>query len=132
MVETGSAAHLVAVSTAYVASTHQGEAKEELLSENRFTLDVPWRDEVIAARRLRDDLQAESRKPERLVGFTKKARSEIGAAGDHLLATRAEKLREEWVGDELVKAGTARALLLGWPDAYPYTKALGEKALVEQ
>ncbi len=40
--ETGSAAHLIAVSTAYVASTHQGEAKEELLSENRFTLDVPW------------------------------------------------------------------------------------------
>jgi len=35
--------HLVAVSTAYVASTHQGEAKEELLSENRFTLDVPGR-----------------------------------------------------------------------------------------
>ncbi len=39
--EVGSAGHLIAVSTAYVASTHQGEAKEELLSENRFTLDVP-------------------------------------------------------------------------------------------
>ncbi len=132
MVETGSAAHLIAVSTAYVASTHQGEAKEELLSENRFTLDVPWQDEVSSARRLRDDLQAESRKPERLREFTKRARGEIGAAGDHLIATRSEKLREEWVGDELVKAGTARALSLGWPDAYPYTKALGEKALVEQ
>ena len=64
--ETGSAAHLVAVSTAYVASTHQGEAKEELLSENRFTLDVPWEAEVTSARRLRDDLEAESRKPEKL------------------------------------------------------------------
>jgi alcohol-forming fatty acyl-CoA reductase len=130
--ETGSAAHLIAVSTAYVASTHQGEAKEELLSENRFTLDVAWRDEVAAARRLRDDLQAESRKPDRLARFTKKARSEVGAAGDHVIATRAEKLREEWVDDELVKAGTARALSLGWPDAYPFTKALGERALVEQ
>src|ERR1700677_2585391 len=50
--ETGSATHLVAVSTAYVASTHQGEAKEELLSENRFTLDVPWEAEVTSARRL--------------------------------------------------------------------------------
>src|SRR5215472_1003074 len=38
--ECGSSAHLIAVSTAYVASTHQGEAKEELLSENPFTLDV--------------------------------------------------------------------------------------------
>jgi HAD superfamily hydrolase (TIGR01490 family) len=130
--ETGSKAHLIAVSTAYVASTHQGEAKEELLSENRFTLDVPWRDEVAFARRLRDDFQDESRKPERLKEFAKKARAEIGAAGDHLLASRAEKMREDWVGDQLVEAGTARALSLGWPDAYPYTKALGEKALVEQ
>ncbi len=61
MADTGSTGHLIAVSTAYVASTHQGEAKEELLSENRFTLDVPWEDEVAFARRLRDDLQAESR-----------------------------------------------------------------------
>ena len=127
-----SAAHLIAVSTAYVASTHQGEAKEELLSENRFTLDVPWRDEVAYARRLRDDLEGESRTPARLSGFTKRARSEVGAAGDHLIATRAEKLRGEWVENELVKAGTARALSLGWPDAYPFTKALGERALVEQ
>jgi fatty acyl-CoA reductase len=130
--DSGSNGHLIAVSTAYVASTHQGEAKEELLSENRFTLDVPWRDEVAFARRLRDDRQAESRMAEKLKEFTKRARAEVGAAGDHLIAARAEKLREEWVGDELVKAGTARALSLGWPDAYPFTKALGEKALVEQ
>ena len=132
MAEVESAGHLISVSTAYVASTHQGEAKEELLSENRFTLDVPWEDEVAFARRLRDDLQADSRKPDRLKEFTKKARSEVGAAGDHLIAARAEKLREEWVSEELVTAGTARALSLGWPDAYPFTKALGERALVEQ
>jgi alcohol-forming fatty acyl-CoA reductase len=132
MADTRSTGHLISVSTAYVASTHQGEAKEELLSENPFTLDVPWEDEVAFARRLRDDLQAESRKPDRLKDFTKKARTEIGAAGDHLIAARAEKVREEWVSDELVRAGTARALSLGWPDAYPFTKALGERALVEQ
>ena len=130
--ETGSAAHIVAVSTVYVASTHQGEAKEELLSENRFTLDVPWEAEVTSARRLRDDLEAESRKPEKLRNFTKQARAEIGAAGDHLIASKAEKLREEWVSSELATAGTAWALSLGWPDAYPFTKALGERALVEQ
>jgi HAD superfamily hydrolase (TIGR01490 family) len=128
----GSGAHLIAVSTAYVASTHQGEAKEELLSENRFTLDVSWQDEVTAARRLRDDLQAESRRPPRLTGFTKQARSEIGGAGEHLIATRSEKVREEWVTRQLVDAGTARAHSLGWPDAYPFTKAMGERALVAQ
>jgi HAD superfamily hydrolase (TIGR01490 family) len=132
MAECGSKAHLIAVSTAYVASTHQGEAKEELLSENPFTLDVRWQDEVAFSRRLRDDLQTESRLADNLKEFTKKARGEVGAAGDHLIASRAEKMREEWVSDELVKAGTARALSLGWPDAYPFTKALGEKALIEQ
>ena len=78
----GSGAHLISVSTAYVASTHQGEAKEELLSENRFTLDIDWEDEVTAARRLRDDLQAASRRPDRLSRFTKEARGELGGAGD--------------------------------------------------
>src|SRR5580692_4564152 len=128
----GSGAHLISVSTAYVASTHQGEAKEELLSENRFTLEVDWQDEVNAARRLRDDLQAASRQPPKLVEFTKSARSEIGGAGEHLIATRAEKIREEWVRTELVDAGTARAHSLGWPDAYPFTKAMGERVLVQQ
>jgi alcohol-forming fatty acyl-CoA reductase len=131
MAEVGSAAHLISVSTAYVASTHQGEAKEELLSENRFTLDIDWEDEVRAARRLHDDLQAASRTGDRLVAFTKEARSEIGGAGEHLLAARSEKIRQEWVRTELVKAGTARAHSLGWPDAYPFTKAMGERALVE-
>ena len=76
MADCGSAAHLIAVSTAYVASTHQGEAKEELLSENRFTLDVAWENEVRSARRLRDDLEDESRKPEKLKGFTNPNRIE--------------------------------------------------------
>ena len=85
---------------------------------------------MASARRLRDDLQAESRQPDHLPEFTKQARAELGAAGDHLLAARAEKLREEWVKRQLVDAGTARAQALGWPDAYPFTKALGERALV--
>ena len=132
MADTGSAAHLIAVSTAYVASTHQGEAKEELLSENRFT---PRR--RVGGRGDRGPPPARrpaGRVPQarELRGFTKQARAEIGGAGDHLIATKAEKLREEWVSGELVEAGTARALSLGWPDAYPFTKALGERALVEQ
>src|SRR5207253_10694337 len=31
----------------------------------------------------------------------------------------------------LVELGRSRAGLLGWPDAYAYTKALGERALLE-
>ena len=33
--------------------------------------------------------------------------------------------------DRLVEAGRARAQALGWPDAYAYTKALAERALLE-
>jgi alcohol-forming fatty acyl-CoA reductase len=35
------------------------------------------------------------------------------------------------VSDRMVELGKARAASLGWPDAYAYTKALGEQALVD-
>ncbi len=124
--------HYLPVSTAYVAGTHQGEAKEELLGGNRFSVEVDWRTEVAAARRQRGDSEAESRRPERLTGFHKAAREELGGAGLHLLAERAERLREDWVKEQMVEVGQARAQSLGWPDAYPYTKALGERALVAE
>ncbi len=133
--------HLVSVSTAYVAGTHQGDATETLFHEairsgararthTTVTTEVDIDAEVASARRLRQDLQAQSRRPERLAEFTKGARRELGAAGSHLVAERCEKLREDWVRTQLVEAGVARAQALGWPDAYAYTKALGERALV--
>ena len=124
--------HFIPVSTAYVAGTHQGEAREELLEGNPFSVGVDWRTEAAAARRQRGDSDAESRRPERLAQFAKQARVELGGAGLHLLAERAERLREDWVKKQMVKVGQARAQSLGWPDAYPYTKALGERALVSQ
>jgi alcohol-forming fatty acyl-CoA reductase len=127
----GSSAHLVAVSTAYVAGQRRGTAPERLLSDTPFSPELDWRAEVDAARRARADAHAESRRPEQLARFHKQARREIGAAGTPLLAARAERVREEWVNDHLVTLGRARAQALGWPDAYAYTKALGERALVE-
>ncbi len=123
--------HLIAISTCYVASTFQGEAKEHLLGDHRFDVDVDWRAEVTAARRLREDLEAQSRRSPTQDEFTSRARRELGSAGSHVIAIRAEKLRDEWVREQLVEAGTTRSQALGWPDAYPYTKALGERALVE-
>lgn len=127
----GSTAHLVAVSTCYVAGNRRGRAPEKPVLEQPFTPDVAWRKEVDAARRTRADTEATSRTPERLARFAKDARRELGAAGTPLLASKAEKLREAWVADEMVEAGRARARSLGWPDAYAYTKALGEQALLE-
>jgi len=133
--------HLVTVSTAYVAGTHQGDATETLSTEAQrsgarsrthttVTTEVNIDAEIDFARRLRADLESESRRPAELHRFTKAARRELGSAGVHLLAERSEKLRDEWVRDQLVEAGRARAQSLGWPDAYAFTKALGERLLV--
>ncbi|HUF33980.1 MAG TPA: HAD-IB family hydrolase [Acidimicrobiales bacterium] len=129
--EIGSTAHLVAVSTCYVAGNRRGRAPELPLLDQPFTPDVDWRAEVAAARRTRADVEAASRTPAMLARFRKEARGELGAAGTPLLASKGEKRRDAWVASELVEAGRARARSLGWPDAYAYTKALGEQALLE-
>jgi HAD superfamily hydrolase (TIGR01490 family) len=129
--ELRSAAHLVAISTAYVAGARRGLAPEAPLTETPFSTDVSWRAEVDAARRMRADLDAESRRPAHLTRFSREARHELGAAGTPLLAMKAERRREQWVADRMVEAGRARAAALGWPDAYAYTKSLGERALLE-
>ena len=126
-----STAHLVAVSTCYVAGNRRGKAIEAPLSDQPFSPTVSWRVEVDAARRRRADVDAESRTPSMLTSFAKGARAELGAAGTPLLSDKAERLREEWVSDRMIEAGRARARSLGWPDAYAYTKALGEQALLE-
>jgi alcohol-forming fatty acyl-CoA reductase len=129
--ELGVAPHLVAVSTCYVAGNRRGPAPEHLLSDSPFHIDVDWRAEVRAARRSRGDIDADSRSVERLGEFRARARHELGAAGTPLLAAKTEQLRQRWVNDQLAEAGRARAASLGWPDAYAYTKSLGERALVE-
>jgi len=123
--------HLVAVSTCYVAGSRRGEAPEELVEDSPFFVDVDWRREVDAARRARQDAEAHSRSPEMLVEFRNKARHELGAAGTPLLAEKTESLRVQSVTDRMVDSGRARASSLGFPDAYAYTKAVGERALCE-
>ena len=123
--------HLIAVSTAYVAGRRRGRVREALPHDTPFVTDADWAAEVQAARRARADLDAASRQPEWLDRFGRDAHRELGPASIPLLAAKAERHREQWVGDRLVEAGRARAQALGWPDAYAYTKALGERALLD-
>jgi len=127
----GIAPHLVAVSTCYVAGNRRGTAPEDLVSNGPFGIGLDWKQEVTAARRLRSDAEAGSREPSQLTEFRRQARRELGAAGAPALAAKVEQLRERWVRDRLVEAGRSRAASVGWPDAYAFTKALGEQALVE-
>lgn len=123
--------HFVAVSTCYVAGNRRGSAPEQLLMDSPFHIDVDWRAEVKAARRARSDFDSESRTADRLAEFRARAENELGAAGTPLLAAKTEQTRQRWLSEQLVEAGRARAASLGWPDAYAYTKALGERALFE-
>lgn len=126
-----SKAHLIAVSTAYVSGSRRGEAREELITDAWYVPDVDWRTEVTAGRRALADAENESRDPARLRRFGAAATREQGSAGAPLVADRSEKLRNDWVKSRLIEQGKTRAQSLGFPDVYAYTKALGEKCLLE-
>ena len=125
------APHLVSVSTCYVAGHRRGAAPEIAVHESPFFIDVEWRGEVAGARQARTNAEAASRRPDALTRFRKEAHTEIGAAGVPALAAKTEQRRGAWVKEQMVEAGRARAASLGWPDAYAYTKALGERALLQ-
>ena len=127
----GGRAHLIAVSTCYVAGSRRGAAPEQLVDESPFFTDVDWRSEVDSARQARRDAEQASRSPERLAALTAQARRELGAAGTPALSHKVEDLRRRWVDDQMTTAGRSRAASLGFPDAYAFTKALGERALAE-
>ncbi len=120
------------MSTCYVAGNRRGNAPEQLVSEGPFDLGLNWRREVAAARRLRSDTEATSRLPDQLRRFPQ--RGAQGARRRGCTGTRSQdrdRCASDWVTDQLVEAGRARAGSVGWPDAYAYTKALGEQALTE-
>ena len=56
-------------------ATAGARAPEELVDESPFFVDVDWRREVDGARRARRDAEAESRTPEQLAEFRKRARA---------------------------------------------------------
>ncbi len=130
--ELGVTPHLVAVSTCYVAGSRRGEAPEQAVADSPFFVDVDWRAEVAAARRIRHDVEDGSRRPDELDRFRNEARSELGAAGIPALADKTEQIRKRFVDNAMAEAGRARAGSLGFPDAYAYTKALGEGALWQE
>ncbi len=127
----GARAHLISVSTCYVAGSRRGAAPEQLVDDSPFFTQVDWRAEVSSARQARRDAEQSSRSPERLAALSAEARRELGAAGIPALSHKVESLRQRWVDKQLIDAGRSRAASLGFPDAYAFTKALGERALAE-
>ena len=120
------APQLIHVSTAYVAGMAKGVVPEAPLAH-----DVDWRAETSAAMAARENVEAQSRKPELLDRFMARSQRVHGRAGPHIVAEHAEEHRRNWVRRRLVEYGRARAQTLGWPDVYSLTKALGERVAEE-
>jgi fatty acyl-CoA reductase len=114
------------VSTAYVAGLTRGVQREDPL-----TARIDWRAEMEGARLVRADIERASREPDLLDQLRRKAHDELSRTGPQAIARRTEKLRRDWMRKRLVRAGSARAQSLGWPDVYSFTKALTEIALGE-
>lgn len=119
-------AHLVHVSTAYVAGVRKGVVPEAALDH-----DADWRAELDAALGARADVERASRRPEVLDRLQQRATRKHARAGPQAVAQDTESRRRDWVRDRLVDYGRARAQSLGWPDVYTLTKALGERAVEE-
>ncbi len=127
----GEAGYLVAVSTCYVAGSRRGNAPEQMVQDSPFFVEVDWRAEVANAFQARKDAEQASRTPERLKALEADAIKTLGAAGTPAIAERVENLRQKWVGEQMTQSGRVRDASLGFPDAYAFTKALGERSLVE-
>ncbi|ETA01350.1 phosphoserine phosphatase [Frankia casuarinae] len=120
----GARPHLVHVSTAYVAGLRSGH-----IAEGPLAHDVDWRVEWDAASRVRQQTEDASRAPECSARFRAQASRRFAAAGAQTVSAEAERLRRAWVARRMVTAGGERAQVLGWTDAYTFTKALGERYL---
>ncbi len=122
----GSTPHFVHISTAYVAGVQKGVIPEGPLDHR-----VDHVLESDLAMHARRDVEAASRKPEMLQRFMDDAAEDHSRAGPSTVSTEAEDRRKAWVDRRLVEYGRMRARTLGWPDAYTFTKALGERAVEE-
>jgi len=122
LTDTGADPHVVHVSTSYVAGLRKGVAEERALDH-----EIDREVELASAVAAREAAEKESRTPEVLGRLLNEAKQEHRRAGARAVADAAEAARVEWVRQQLVEHGRTRALSLGWPDVYTFTKAMGER-----
>ena len=129
LADLGVAPHLVSVSTCYVAGNRRGSAPEEPVEANPFSAGLDWRAEVAAARRSRADTDARAGTP----SAWPSSGPGPGPSSDPPAGRSWPSAPSRCAGTGCTTAwwnsGRARAASVGWPDAYAFTKALGEVAL---
>jgi HAD superfamily hydrolase (TIGR01490 family) len=123
---TGADPHVVHVSTSYVAGLRKGVAEERALDH-----EIDREVELTSAVAAREAAEKASRSPEVLGRLLHEAQREHRRAGARAVAEAAETARVDWVREQLIENGRTRALSLGWPDVYTFTKAMGERVAEE-
>jgi fatty acyl-CoA reductase len=126
ILDSGSNAHYVHVSTAYVSGRRRGA-----IPEGPVEHDADWRTEARWGLAMRDRIEETSRAPGVLAKLRRAAERDHHRAGPITSAQDTERRRKEWVDKKLVEAGGERARSLGWTDVYTFTKALGERVVEE-
>jgi HAD superfamily hydrolase (TIGR01490 family) len=128
--QAGSDPYFVHVSTAYAAGQRTGLVLERPSGTAPSEPDIDIDAELDAARAWRRDIEAESRLPLHQHRFVREAERAVGPAGGPATGSRAERLRQDWVREQLTERGRERARALGWSDTYGFSKAIGERRLI--
>jgi len=129
-------AGLLHLSTCYVAGTRDGRVTEKLrpnytpVGVAGFDAEREWQSlrELVSKAEARSET-AEVGEELRLQALQKEhaAKNLHGAALEH----QVRKNRVRWLRNFLTEAGTKRALELGWPNTYTFTKALAESLIAK-
>ena len=126
-------AAIMHVSTCYAAGSADGHRFEDDIPENwcpngdrRFALEREIRDAALAIERVEAESRDQLRRAElALDDGNEPPPDRDGIADDD--SPVPEGRRKRWVEERLKEVGKARALSLGWPNTYSYTKSLGEQ-----
>ena len=127
-------AGLMHLSTCYVVGMRDGRVGEEL-HDNYNPANDPDFDaerEIDSLREMIRRVEERSESPELTRALRRQA---LGRGGDESSVPAAEldgvlkRNRVRWSRNRLVRAGMRRALHLGWPNIYTFTKSLGESML---
>ena len=127
-------AALLHLSTCYVVGQRDGRVLEEL-PRNYTPRGVAGYDAAEEWRRLEAlvrDTEARVESPEVTAELQRAARKKEHAAKDlhgAALENQVRKNRVRWLRQTLTDAGSARAIELGWPNTYTFTKSLSESLI---
>jgi nucleoside-diphosphate-sugar epimerase len=131
LLQSGSRPHFVHVSTAYVADRRSGVVNEDGVTHHALAGLDP--EELLAsAAEWRAAAERESRTEGRLRDFAKAAERDAARRPGLDATARAEEARSRWVQQRLSRLGRRHAQEAGWPDTYAFSKALGERLLLER